>query len=519
MDAKIQLPQIVTPPPSGVAPDLTRGSPDNFPVSALPPIVREVAEDFAKVYQVPVCLPAMTALAVLSGAIGQGTVARGAYKDKATSLNIYALASSERGTGKGNIGEQLARPLTERSAQLAERHKDIVAQQRGEIGILKKEIQKLESIAAAATATGADRHRAEAAVAEKHLHAERLERESKRKRTLHVANATGPGLARALGDNHETTFSFSSEAGAALRVALGRHNDDGGGDFDVLLMAYSRDCYKDDRMGREGITLTSPCVALLWLVQGCVLRELLANPEAFDRGLTARVLTFATGAERQLADRRSLATTTGEKWRAFIDKILDIRLEREREEPAAIEAAPAAREVFADFSDESVKLGRGPFADLDGELSRWGENAIKVAGLIAVAEDTPTISADQARRGCEIVRWAGYSYLSLLTTGRRERQREQRDRLVGILRDKGGTVTLRDLERNNAITKPVIAGVMAAFPGDFIKERVTTGKAGQPSVILRLPGAKSAKSDTITPADTAGGDNADKADFAEGDAA
>ena len=486
-------------------------------MSALPPIVREVAEDFAKVYQVPVCLPAMTALAVLSGAIGQGTVARGAYKDKATSLNIYVLASSERGTGKGNIGELLARPLSERSAQMAERHNDIVAQQRGELGILKKEIHKLEF--EAAKANGTERHAAEAALAEKHLRAEHLDRESKRKRTLHVANATGPGLARALGDNHETTFSFSSEAGASVRVALGRHNDDGGGDFDVLLMAYSRDCYKDDRMGRDGITLTSPCVALLWLVQGCVLRELLANPEAFDRGLTARFLTFATGAERQLADRRSLATTTGGQWSAFIDKILDIRLKREGEDPAAIEAASAAREVFADFSDESVKLGRGPFADLDGELSRWGENAIKVAGLIAVAESTPTISADQARRGCEIVRWAGYSYLSLLTTGRRERLRAQRARLADILRDKGGTVTLRELERHNAFTKPIVAGIIAAFPGDFIMERVKTGKAGQPSVILRLPGAKSAKSDTITPADTAGGDNADKADFAEGDAA
>ncbi len=517
MVAKIQLPQIIMPPPSNAAPDLTLGSPDNFPVSALPPIVREVAEDFAKVYQVPVCLPAMTALSVLSGAIGQSIVARSAYKDKDTSLNTYAIAASERGTGKGNIGEQLARPLTERSAQLAERHKDIVAQQRGEIGILKKEIQKLEN--SAAIATGTERHGAEAALAEKHLRAEHLERESKRKRTLHVANATGPGLARALGDNHETTFSFSSEAGAAVRVALGRHNDDGGGDFDVLLMAYSRDCYKDDRMGREGITLTSPCVALLWLVQGCVLRELLANPEAFDRGLTARVLTFATGAERQLADRRSLATTTGGKWRAFIDKILDIRLEREGKEPAAIEAASAAREVFADFSDESVMLGRGPFADLDGELSRWGENSIKVAGLIAAAEDTPTISADQARRACEIVRWAGYSYLSLLSTGRRERQQKQRDRLADILRDNGGIVTLRELERRNAITKSIIAGIIAAFPGDFIMERETTGKAGRPSEILRLPGAKSAKSDTIPPADTAGGNNADKADFAEGDAA
>ena len=498
------------PRPASDTGDLAQGSPALFPAAALPPLVREVAEDMARVYQVPICLPAMSAIAVLSGAIGKSVVVTAAFKDKMTRLNIYVIAASERGTGKGNTAESLARPITERSAQLTERQRDITAAQRGELGILKKEVSRKET--EAASATGSERHEIEASLAQKHLRLDHLEREAKRKRTLHVANATGPALAARLEDNDETLFSYSSEAGASLRTALGRFNDDGGGDFDLLLSGYSGDTYKDDRVGRDGVSLVSPCLSLLWLAQGSILRELLANPEAFDRGLTARPLIFASGAERQLDDRSNRALITSEAWSHLIDGILDRRLSRKGQDPIVITASSSAREVFADFNDESVRLGRGPFADLDGELTRWRENAIKVAGLFAMAENTDTVTADHARRGCEIVRWSGYSYLGLLHAGRKERQRQHLDRLLDLLRVKGGSITLRDLERHHAITKDIVNSAVAAFPDELTVERIATGIAGRPSIILRLPGAKSAKSDN-TPNE---GDNADNADFAEG---
>jgi hypothetical protein len=139
--------------------------------------------------------------------------------------------------------------------------------------------------------------------------------------------------------------------------------------------------------------------------------------------------------------------------------------------------------VFSDFSDESVMLGRGTFADLDGELTRWRENAIKVAGLFALAEVSPTLTGDHAKRGCAIVRWAGYSYLGILSAGRAERKRADLDRLLEILEDKGGAICLGDLQRSHSIKRPFVQSVIAAFPEKLELQKEPTG--GRPLETLR----------------------------------
>lgn len=505
------LPKTFTFPRPAPLPDFSVGSPESFPAAALPTLLRSVAEDMARTYQTPLCLPAMATLAVLSGAVGRSVVVRGGFKDKDTRLNLYVIAAAERGTGKGNTGELLARPIAERSKLLRERQLEEAAARRGEVGILKKEIAKLES--QGASAIGPERHQIEETLASRHLRVEELEREAKKQCTLMVSDCPSEALGRALDDNNETLFSFSSEAGAALKVALGKYTD-GKGDFDLLLSGYSGDSVRVDRITRQSLELVSPCLSLFWMVQGVVLRELCGNPEAVERGLTARPLIFETGAERQLDDRSNNAMTTGPEWLNFINGVLDRRMVQ-REEPEIIHATPEARAIFSDFADESVMLGRGPFADVDGELTRWRENAIKVAGLFAVADGSDVLTDDHAKRGCALVRWAGFSYLSILSAGRSERQKDDLDRLLEILKARGGEITLRDLERHHGVKRPTVLSVIAVFPDRLELHKASTGTAGRPREILRHPAAKSAKSDK-TPAN---GNNADNADFASRGAA
>ena len=467
-----------TPPPAPT--NLSAGAPENFPASVLPPLLLTVAEDMARVYQTPVCLPGMATLAVLSGALGRSVVVMGAYKDKPTRLNLYVMASAERGTGKGNIGEHLSHPIAERSKQLREHQLNESASYRGEVGILKKEIAKLENTGV--SESGTVRHKTESDLTTKNRRLETLDREAKRERKLWVSDCGSEALGRALDDNDETLFSYSSEAGAALKVALGKYTD-GKGDFDLLLSGYSGDSVRVDRITRKSLELISPCLSLFWLVQGVILRDLCGNPEAVERGLTARPLIFETGAVRQLDDRTNLATTTGPRWADFINGVLDQRLIQDRE-PGVIQCTPEARAVFSDFSDESVMLGRGQFADLDGELTRWRENGIKVAGLFALAEGLRTLTADHAERGCAIVRWAGYSYLGILSAGRAERKRTDLDRLLVIIKEKGGEITLGDLQRHHEIKRSFVQSVMAAFPDKLELRKEPTG--GKPRETLRV---------------------------------
>lgn len=274
-------------------------------------------------------------------------------------------------------------------------------------------------------------------------------------------------------------------------MALGRYTKAGQGDFDLLLSGYSGDSLRIGRISRKSVELRSPCLSLLWLVQDCVIRQIIADQEATSRGLTARPLIFETGARREYDDRQILEFTSEETWSAFIDSILDQRLRGS--EIRQIRCTPEAREIFARFHDESVDLERGPYSDMQGELSRWRENAIKLAGVFALAENADTVSPDLAERAVSVVRWCGFSYLGLLQVGRRERLRADLDRVLELIRESGGEVSLGVLGRSHGIKRPRVEALTAIFPTHLTIERRPHSGAGRPAEVVTTP-TKSTKS-------------------------
>lgn len=486
------LPEIVPFAPPAEALDLTLGRPEKFPVDALPLALWTVTTSMAKTYQVPFCLPAMSGLAALSGAVGKSIVVVGGHKDKITHLNLYVVAASERGTGKGNVAERLTKSIVIANDLLREKHDATTAIARSRLGVLKKEIGKLESTCA--TKTGIEREQAENELEVKNRQLIDAERESVNgeRSTLLVQNSTSEGLAAALAASGETLFSYSAEAGATLRVCLGKYTD-GKGDFDLLLSAYSVEFARLDRAGRPPINLKAPCQSLLWLAQGCVIRELCASPEAIERGLTARCLIFESGAEREFDDRLSLSADTA----AWDELLSDILCRRLKGRLGTIQADAEAREVFSKFHDESVTLGRTHFQDLDGELSRWKENAIKVAGLFAVIEGADRISPDMAARGCDVVRWCAYSYLSILNAGRSQAKAKDMARLLEIVAQHGGAVSLGELDKSHGLVRKQVEATLAACPGRLELVKLPPNGPGRPREILRPLGNKSDKSDLM----------------------
>jgi len=465
-------------------PDLSAGAPEQFPIAAFPDTLRAVAVNMTAVYQTPLCLPAMSALAVLSGAVGASVIVTGAYKDKRTRLNLYVWPVAERGSGKGVIGETLCAPVARRSKELAKQHRQVVAGKRGEIAALAIEAKSLAS--QVASAQGSERDNLLVTLSNRHEHLAELEAEAAREKSLLVGDVTSEALGRALDDNDEVLFGYSSEAGAAVSVALGKYSKQGQSDYDLLLSGYSGDSVRSNRITRGSVELENPCLSVLWLVQGCVMQRILGHPETTQRGLTARPLIFDTGSRREKDDRSTATFEQEESWNTVLSVVLDRRLGNNV--PAEIVCSPEAREVFSKFHDESIDLERGPFADLTGELSRWRENAIKVAGLFAVVEPATTISAALAERAVSVVRWCGYNYLGLLQSGRRERQREELERVQDVLQCHGGQINLGKLDGDHGINRARLNAIMAANPGELEIVQLKTGKAGRPAEVLRHAG-------------------------------
>lgn len=476
-----------TPPPELTVQEEAVVQPvEPFPIDVFPEPLKAVAKELAEVYQVPVSLSAMSGLAVMSGAVGQAVIVKGARRDLKTKLNLYVIPVAERGSGKGIVGEKLTKPIITRSHELADAYHRKVSGFQAEVGTLLSEIKALQSDAA--KATGVERERTMADLAAKTERKYQLEKDGKRNVTLWCGDATSEALTRNLADNGETLFSYSSEAGAAVKVAFGKYTANGKSDFDLLLSAYSGDSVRVDRVSRASLELTEPRLALLWMVQPCVIEEIVGDPEAVARGLTARPLIFDSGARREHDDRQERSFTRHDQWETFIRRILATREATPLGSPVEIQCDREAREVFAQLNDETVDLERGPYSDLPGELSRWRENAIKVAGLFAEAEKLPKVTLDHARRAVAVVRWCGLNYLGLRKTRRREQSRSDVRRLLEIvLISPGEEISVGTIESGHGFTRERLNMLVKLFPDLLELHTHPPAGPGRPRTVLRRP--------------------------------
>ena len=69
------------------------------------------------------------------------------------------------------------------------------------------------------------------------------------------------------------------------------------------------------------------------------------------------------------------------EWDVLVRRAVAIR-ESSREVPCSSEA----REIFRSFHNEAVRLRNEQFRSIEGELGRWRENAIRVAGGHCIAD-------------------------------------------------------------------------------------------------------------------------------------
>lgn len=477
------------PPPATVEAGLPEPSP--FPVEVLPLVLRELAKQSSDVFQVPVEFPAMIALGTLSGALGKSFEIHGVRNGASGFGNLYIIAAAERGTGKGNVGRKIVAPVLDASRELA----DVL---RASTAPNARADEKIFGAMLAATLAKAkksfgsdfDRLRDEAASYQSKQDAAAALGAGAP--SLWASNATSEALAGLLSRSGETVLLYSPEAGDVLRVMAGRYRSDGQGDFDLLLSGYSSEPFRQDRQTRAGVDIC-PMLSAVLLVQPSIVREVLGNPEALERGLIARCLMFdASGpiAEDDGTDRK-ISPRTLEHWGELIRKVLALRAApgSPPNPPRAVTCDHAARELLRAYHNETVAARNGELIDIQGEFSRCRENAARVALIVAVAArglDVDTLTAADAEAGIAIVRWATGQLLRLLEAGRRERAQERVERLCELLAEAGGQKTLRDLANSNGFVTAEVRALAEKFPARLlIEKRPTAGRPTETATLVK----------------------------------
>jgi len=471
--------------------------PGPFPIHALNAVMRAIVEDMANVHRVRVELPAMCAVGIVSGALGNAFTLTGAVDGKGCFGNIYIIPAAPKSSGKGSVANALVRPLLEASAELEAAFKQgQLPRLKAEKAILEKRVGILvHELATGKTGTGKTRQamseiekaQTQRDLEQAHARLEAIAPLVEALPTYWVGNATSEAMAAQFKRNNLGLFCYSAEAGETVRVFMGKYRGDGKADYDLALSGYSVEPWRSDRIGRGTCQIT-PCLAMLLLVQPSILRELMGNEEAFERGLTARMLPFIVETKPLEDDGNSRCVRkeaeTG--WNQLNRGIL-ARREALGGTPHPIVCTPEAREVFRQFHNESVRLRLGRFRDIEAELGRWRENAIRIAIGLCVADnlDARELSGEQAARAVEIMRWCARSALQITSAARMQKRATRADELQTILARKNGMDTLRNLDKSHGFEPQETKSLAEQFPERFAVER-KDDTGGRPSEILRL---------------------------------
>ena len=263
---------------------------DTFPVEVLSPVMRDLVGSVSDVYQIPPSMPAMAALAVAAGAVGKQYKVVGAVNGQESYANLFVIASADRGAGKGNVANVVAKPLIEAQQELARRFQPEKIRIEAEASLLHVQIKALVAKAARA---GDDASTIRQELENKKLRLAEIEPDGLPVTTpgFVEGNCTSEALATSLRSGDQSLMLFSPEAGELLRVAAGKYNKNEKGDFDLLLSGWSSEPVAYNRVSRGKLQLR-PTLSALLFVQPVIVEELLTNEEAFERGLTARMLMF-----------------------------------------------------------------------------------------------------------------------------------------------------------------------------------------------------------------------------------
>lgn len=463
---------------------------NHFPIDALSEKARAAAETIADVYRIPVEMPALCALATISGAMGRTWSFEGGAKDgQTTHGNLYILIGAPAGSGKAAPAAILTKPFLEYASQVARHFQDFerpLLQTEIECAMTEKRavlrkfnVQKSENGGRSIAESESDLATLNKKIAEAN---KRLTPPAP-----FVEDVTSQKLILTCARNVDgAVFVFSAEGAEVLRIAGGRYRGDGKADLEIWLKGFSCEVLRQDRMGRESVE-AHPCLASLLLVQPSVVSETYGSPEALRRGFCARFIAVNChlpildddGEDRTL-DRDAIAA-----WGRLIADICDRRPSNPRTPPHAVRFNDGAREVFRLFENEIAAVRRKTH-DVHEQLARWRELAIRIAAVLAVADDPDTpldiVGADVAERAVRIARWAVAAQLGILREGRHERMAERVRKLGTLIDASNGVLSLRDAEKSHGYSREEIYALATFAPGQLTISEIQNPNGGRPSM-------------------------------------
>jgi hypothetical protein len=458
-----------------------------FPLAAMPDVLRDLVSAGAAAIGCDPALIAPHALAAAAGCIGNSRALR-LKRGWVEPCVLWALTVADSGQLKTPGWRQAVDPLMELQVELFEEHRRQMEEHRRE----------LEQWQATPRDERGERPRPPAEPP-----------------SIVTSDATIEALGQLLAANPHGLLLATDELDTWFQ-SFCRYRKHGGSDRGQWLQLHGAATLRIDRLTREPRTLIVPRagVSICGTIQPAVLAAAL-DEQALHAGTGARLLLAMPPDRRRRWSEAEVAEGLVERYQLLFRELLGLPLADERRRrPHVLNLSAGAKRLWVDFYNEWGRVQfqaegeqRAAFAKMEGYASRLALLHHVVSLAAAGVSDLLDVTEASMSAGIELARWfAAEAVRVYATLAETEAERATR-RLVEYIRSRGGSVTVRELQRCNsrrwpdaATAEADLAALAAAGLAEW--EGPTPGpQGGQPARRLRLLCPTPDSTDTTAPAE------------------
>jgi hypothetical protein len=360
MDAKLSNQEWETPIPVD-KPELPK-----FPVSALPPVLRDWVLAESHFTQTPPELASLLALAMCAGCVARRIEIDCGWREP---INLWCTVLLPPGNRKSAVFEAAKRPLKAIEKELIEVAQPELSRARAEKAILEKALAKQVS-----AATGVDDEAAQVA-SEIQQKLDDLRIIGPR---IFGNDVTDETLGKLLADQDGRLIVASAEGGI-FGVMGGRYSKSGA-NFDNFLSAHAGEEIIVDRMSRDAV-VDRACVTMALTIQPDVLASLREKKTFQGRGLLGRFLwavPLSPLGGRIVRGVQQVPEEVEQGYEMLIRRLFGLGESIGLNNPRTLELHPDATEKFLDWQEEVERM-----LGADGQLESFTDWGGKLSGLTA----------------------------------------------------------------------------------------------------------------------------------------
>ena len=425
-----------------------------FPIDCLPGPMRAITEGTSRQERNPHGLAAACVLGAVSAAIGKGLVIE-SHVNKTCPANLYLLVGTPSGQGKSETIRAIVKPLRavedQRILNWTENTRpDLEARERRFKSVIKGLERQLMSPKFRGDPQSIQTQLADAS--------RQLAEASKRLLAppcLVAENATSEAAARLLSLNDEFLAFISPDARELIDILCGKYTE-GKTDESIFVKGYSWDPYASHRITRDPISLKSPCLVCLWLVQPDKIAEIVSYRSLTEGGLLPRFLLLVADYDPQPIDRnvQGLCRETEVEWDKLIRELLNAY--RFAAEPFVLSPTKEARDLLDNHFNAIVAKRKSTLREIKSFAARWNEQAWRLAVVLHAGRyggkaHDHKVDQETVRDAITLADWFSEHQLWVLRRSELSAFIKLTQRILELCRSQSGGITASDLYRKHLV--------------------------------------------------------------------